>query len=271
MNTQESVLTKRQVRKFGPKYWRPGEVIKAEVRFDDECGNGHNTFSITGEILSTDRRKIDPFLAGGMLHEEIAEAFPELAPFLKWHLCSTDGPMHYPGNALYLAGERDCWGTLKGEVQSWRKSIRWHSFPITWTGPESFISWLGERTPEVLGDLEILPIEHGPDAHGYKFKPKWTFGGFAEKWHECPFDSEQEAVEFQQALRLGFEIVKTPASYGEGKERELDSARHCAVWPEATDEELCLPTEELKAKLEARLPALMAEFRAAVESLGFVW
>jgi hypothetical protein len=43
------------------------------------------------------------------------------------------------------------------------------------------------------------------------------------------------------------------------------------VWPDATDEELSVPPEELKAKLEARLPGLLAEFRAAVESLGFVY
>lgn len=55
----------------------------------------------------------------------------------------------------------------------------------------------------------------------------------------------------------------------EGKERELGLARQAACWPEATDEQLCLPKEELAKLLLARLPALMAEFKAAVESLGF--
>lgn len=58
---------------------------------------------------------------------------------------------------------------------------------------------------------------------------------------------------------------------GEGKARDLDAARRCAIWPEATDAELSVEPEELKAALLARLPSLLAEFRAAVESLGFVF
>ena len=58
---------------------------------------------------------------------------------------------------------------------------------------------------------------------------------------------------------------------GEGKARELDHARSSAVWPEATDAELMQEPEALKAALLARLPALMAEFKSAVESLGFVY
>jgi len=39
-----------------------------------------------------------------MLHDEIGKHFPELAPFLKWHLMSSDAPMHYVANARYWAG-----------------------------------------------------------------------------------------------------------------------------------------------------------------------
>jgi hypothetical protein len=56
---------------------------------------------------------------------------------------------------------------------------------------------------------------------------------------------------------------------GEGKERDLSAARSCAIWPEATDEELSSP--DLKEKLEARLPQLLADFRQAVEFLGFTF
>ena len=56
---------------------------------------------------------------------------------------------------------------------------------------------------------------------------------------------------------------------GEGKARELDAARHAAIWPDATDAELTNPG--LKERLDARLPALLAEFRAAVEELGFTY
>jgi len=41
------------------------------------------------------------------------------------------------------------------------------------------------------------------------------------------------------------------------------------VWPDATDEDLTAPG--LRERLDARLPGLLMEFRAAMEELGFVW
>jgi hypothetical protein len=58
---------------------------------------------------------------------------------------------------------------------------------------------------------------------------------------------------------------------GEGKARDLKAARESACWPEATDEQLCLPKEELKKLLEERLPSLMQQFRKGVEEAGFSW
>ncbi len=57
--TEESTLTKRQRAKFGPAhidYHGTPATIIAEVRYDDDCGNGHNTFSITGTIRAIDKR-----------------------------------------------------------------------------------------------------------------------------------------------------------------------------------------------------------------------
>jgi len=67
----ESVLTKNQKKVFGPRPitgWGDRALIKAEVRYDDECNNGHNSFSITGEIFIPGRRDCE---ACGCLHEEI--------------------------------------------------------------------------------------------------------------------------------------------------------------------------------------------------------
>ncbi len=41
------------------------------------------------------------FEAGGCIHENIAEHFPELAPYIKWHLFDWNGPMHYIANTMY--------------------------------------------------------------------------------------------------------------------------------------------------------------------------
>ena len=47
---------------------------------------------------------------------------------------------------------------------------------------------------------------------------------------------------------------------------DLAAARSCAIWPDATIEQL-----RDKDQLLARLPALMAEFRTDIESAGFVY
>ena len=176
-----STLTKSQSKTFGPVYWEEkGKKyqITANVRYDDKCNNGHNSFSITADIKSSFSGQVWSEESGGCCHAEVAEHFPLLAPLIKWHLTSSEGPMHYISNAVYHAGDKDCHGLRKGEFRQYGRT-------------------------------------------------------------------------------------------GEGKERDLEAARSCAVWPEATDEELSAP--DLEQKLLARLPALMAEFKLAVESLGFTY
>jgi hypothetical protein len=121
-----TTLTKKQTRELSKTFTENGReyVIVAEVRHDDSCGNGHNTFAITGSVY---RHPVARFPHGtiksepircGCIHEEIAEHFPELQHLIRWHLCSTDGPLHYVANTLYLAGDRDCWGLQKGQVNA---------------------------------------------------------------------------------------------------------------------------------------------------------
>lgn len=277
--TTESTLTKRQRAKFGPKhldYFGTPATITAEVRYDDDCGNGHNTFSITGVIRATDHR-INPRdngeLAGGCLHDEIARRFPELAPLIKWHLCSSDGPMHYVANTVYHASDRDYNGRHKGEPSNFKHAVQFGNNPIQHELRASFAKFLQAYRAGVSGDFdfEVIRYDHeNRPGDSYKFAPKYTFGGYGEKWHECPFDTEAEALNFLQALQHNSpKFLSIPTAWSEGKERDLDGARHVAIWPEATNEDLTAPG--LKERLEARLPKLLTEFRAAVESLGFTW
>lgn len=167
MTLPESVLVKNQKRVYGPRFYHEGDreyKITVTVRYDDQCGNGHNSFSITADIRTSSGVEV----AGGCCHDEVAKHFPELAPFIKWHLTSSDGPMHYIANTSYWAGKN----------------------------------------------------------------PEWCNG-------------------------------KT------GSPPNLNFARSCAVWPDATDAELTEPG--LEQRLAARLPALMAQFKSAVESLGFTY
>ena len=222
----ESVLTKKQVKVFGPRpypQYHERALIKATVRYDDQCGNGHNSFAITGEVYIPGHRDCETC---GMLHEDIAVAFPELAPFLKWHLVSSDGPMHYLANTLYHAGDRDHNGLRKGETRQIRN------------GKTGLLAW---QLTSVDADGNALA----------KDLPQYV-------------DSATRPPAPNIRLEyLPWNIV------GEGKGRELDNARSSAVWPDATDEELT--SSDLEQRLKDRLPRLMAEFKQAIESLGFTY
>ena len=270
-NATSSRVFKRQRLKFGPKVFHQDGTkyrITANVRFDDDCGNGHNTFSVTGDIDRWQRgRWVDD--AGGCIHDEIRAHFPELAPLIKWHLCSSDGPLHYIANTTHFAGDRDFWGRRAGEPSAWARGVRFGSNPIIHRFGRAFMDYLEACSPPY--DMEVLRCDHRDRGKpgAYQYSPKWMLGAVWE-WHCAPFGTEQEALDFLGALQTcSPEFVKVPTAYSEGKARELDAARSAAIWPDATDEELTAPG--LAERLEARLPALLADFRAAIESIGLKW
>ena len=118
----KSILTKNQSTTKEKTYTKNGTTyrIKATIRYDDRCGNGHNTFSITGKIderLKNGRWRED---CGGCIHDEMAKHFPELKNAIRFHLMSSDEPMHYIANTMYHASDRDCHGLKKGEKRQIR-------------------------------------------------------------------------------------------------------------------------------------------------------
>jgi hypothetical protein len=221
------VLVKHQVKTYGPKFYTEDGTryrITAKVRYDDQCGNGHNSFSITATI---DRNEcgVWRYDMGGCCHEKVTKHFPQLAPFIKWHLTSSGGPMHYVANTVYLAGERDHHGLLKGEFRQHTSRGKYQ-------------------------------------ADGVEGVPNWEL--------RFPDDFKKDVYAAEKPAPVTLEWVPSGRT-GEGKARELDAARRCAVWPDATDTELMQDSGALEAQLVARLPALIAEFKTAVESLGFTY
>lgn len=256
-----------QVIKFTRHYEKSGVKYRLTVnlRFDDQCNNGHEDFSITGDQYRFERGayREDSF---GCLHNDIAEVFPELVHLIKWHLTNIDGPMYYISNTTFLAGNRDCWGKLKGEPKSYGHGIKFGNSPITHNLSNTLYKFLQDNPC-----AEFVEVPHKNEKTGYQFGPKYAPLGYTDVWHKCPWDTQQEAEEFIQAYALGHEFVTFPTSFGEGKDRKLDAARSAAVWPEATDEQLSLPEEELEKLLLARLPALIEAFKADMLAIGFVW
>lgn len=252
-------------------------IMHANIRFDDSCHNGHNDFAITGHgwYEKVNNRDWD---FGGCCHDLISEIFPELEPLIKWHLVSTDGPLHYVANTLYLAGDMDYNGRRKGEPCSWEKRFRFSAFPtMTFAIKDGLIDALldVQETRRKPGILDIIEVPYtGKDNPNGVYRPKYTLACYpVDAWYKAPFDTRAEALEWQTSLLVteSYEEVKIITAYSQGKERELDAARRAAAWPEATDEQLSLPREELKALLEARLPALQADFRKVIADIGMAW
>lgn len=87
-------------------------ILCAKVSYARLHGNREPYLSITGETFSRRRcaseRRVE--FGGykwwcdslGMLQEDIAKTFPELVPYLDWHLAGPSGPMYYLENGQYF-------------------------------------------------------------------------------------------------------------------------------------------------------------------------
>jgi len=244
-------------------------VMHVKIRFDDECKNGHQSFSITADVYTVESRRQKDIAASGCMNDEIANIFPELVPLIKWHLMSTDGPMHYIANTVYRASDRDANGRRKGEASAWRTVVYFGNSPVSHAVSEKLAQWIEQHPRPQVKEIQH-PDKGKPGA--YQFAPKYTFNGFCERRHECPFNDEETARQWAAAFNtIDYRFDRITTGYSEGKTRDLDAARSSAVWPDATDEELSTERDTLKAALEARLPGLIAEFRADMERIGFLW
>jgi hypothetical protein len=250
-----------------------GGRLTVWLSFQDNPRNGHNTFHATGVIMTTEAKKHRDIAASGMLHEEIAAIFPEIAHLLKWHGVSTDGPCHYLANTVYLAGDKDCRGLRTGEPWAFNDCVQFGDNPVKHAlKSRRFVAFLQNCVSLNGGnrfDLEVIRYDHS-DRETYR--PKFTYGGYANAWHECPFDTEREALDFLYALQnCSPKFVRVSTIFSKGKQRELDGARRTAVWPDATDDDLMAEPDDLRAALVARLPKLLGEFKRDILAAGFLW
>lgn len=283
LNTQTGLFVNQTFmasRPYSEEGYRAGSRITVEIRFDDSCRNGKQSFAITGHVQEP---RMSDWSKGGCIHDDIAKYFPELSHLIRWHLFDTSGPMHYVANTVYHASNLAN-GYAAGQACQWDRVIKFGSFPMTRPIKKAFSDWL-----ESVRDAQTTMAKTNPNrpawppvpvavAHDkkpgdtYDFADKYTFAGFECKWYECPFDTLNDAQEYADALAFApFTIERRPTAYSKGKTRDLDAARSCAVWPDATDEELCAPPDELKAALMARAPNLIREFRADMDACGMLW
>jgi hypothetical protein len=138
------------VKKTFRKELSDGSVLVASVRFDDECKNGHNTFAIMADLYEETRRNGEQSVVNSRgkkryltsyrcQHDLVAAHFPELAPLIKWHLTSTDGPMYYVADTVYHA--------QKGRLDYARRSAITPDATLAELGDEE---WLLARLPALM-------------------------------------------------------------------------------------------------------------------------
>jgi hypothetical protein len=258
----ESILTTNQKKII--EVARPEGKMVVQLRYDDECGNGHNTFSMTATLYSGRRED-----GGGCCHDEITKYRSDLIPYVKWHLCSSNGPLHYLANSLYLASDKDHYGYRKGEPCRWEEKIKFGDFPMLFTVDKAMRSLL--KSDFNWSKAEIEEFQH-PKGSSY-LKPQYRVKGYEEfagvgsdPWYKCSHSTRLELEQFIECCqKYPVDIVRTVTDYSDGKTPELEAARNAAIWPNAELEDFT------KEKLEARLPKLLEEFKADMESLGFTY
>ena len=237
--------------------------MKVVIRYDDECGNGHNSFSITGTTYRDNKE-----WGCGCIHDDIAKFAPELAHLIKWHLTSSDGPMYYIANTMYHARDTDTKDKKAGDPIAFDTVLKFNGMPFTFKEFErGFFDYLKSNRNN-FNKIEVVEVPYdGKDS--YDFAPNYSLTGFDIKnasgeWYKAPFKTRGKAIEFLTALQNNkFRMVKHATKWCQSVKPDIEAARRCAVWEDATIEQL-----QSKEALKARLPALMHEFKAVIESLG---
>lgn len=206
-------------------------VIRFEARFDDNCRNGHNDFAITGEVW---RSTHDGRKVGGD--------------------CESCGCIH---------------DDVAERFPEVAHVIKWHLTGET--GPMHYVA----NAVYLAGDRDHNGLRAGESRqlrNGRTGLPSWQLVAVDYAGNEIAKHGLQKYLDAETQPTASCRLEYRPwCRIGEGKARELDKARSAAVWPEATDAELSVDPAELRAALEARLPALLAEFRAMIEASGFIW
>lgn len=173
------------------------------------------------------------------------------------HSFAITGDIRYKGERSWVSG-----GCIHEEIAKYfpelKPLIKWHLFDQT--GPMHYVA----NTLYLAGDRDCWGLRKGEQRqirNGRTGELAWIRKGADTKYHDGPeAPTDTVTLAWEPWMRTG-----------EGKARQLDAARSVAVWPEATDAELCQEPEALKAALLARLPALIAAFRADMDACGFAW
>jgi len=266
-NLPVSILTKNQ-KKIERTSWEEDwnkYSMTVEIRYDDECWNWHNSFAITAYIKENGRDYM-----WWCCHDEIVKHIPHLKKYIKWHMTSSDGPWGYIANTMYYARDRDYeWVEIWDPVK-WNTRFKFYKYPFTFKEHSTWF-WEYLNTINEFDWIYVEEIKYDWE-DTYDFWPNYSLTWFIKenenkKWYKAPFKSKREAEEFLEALKLStYSFIEIPYEWRKAVEPNLEAARNCALWEDATLEQL-----NNKELLEERLPGLMKEFKSDMEELWFTY
>lgn len=103
MNNLKEVTKTDNLRVVKTGIFADGRQYRAVIRLNDECKNGHEDFSITGDIWEKGKPKTDRYMiTGGAIGDELAKLNKNFALINKLHLCDANGiPMHATANMFF--------------------------------------------------------------------------------------------------------------------------------------------------------------------------
>lgn len=199
--------------------------LAVTASWGDPCGNGANRFYVSYRVVVEGTDRESEYQSWGDVPKTVRDTMPKsISDLKKWNGVHSAGPWCYIENTLYMAGNRDHHGLLKGE----RRQIR----------------------------------------NGRTGQPSWRLAFVDSKGEET--EKPKQYLDSGERPTTDVSIAYIPwERIGEGKERQLDAARDTAVWPDATDEELC--ASDLETRLRDRFDAMLTEFHKVVTGLGFTW
>lgn len=268
----ESVITYDQKKTFTKKWltihWEKWYTFTVTIRYDDDCKNWHNSFSITWSYYIPWKRNSTEW--GWCCHELIAEHFPELSRYIKWHFMNSDWPMHYIPNTLYWARNKTHTDKEVWEPTRFNTTFKFVEYPFTF---EEHKEWFWEYLDSIknFNSISIEEVIYDWD-NNHNFSPSFSFTWFIKeeekkKWYRAPFMHKHKAEEFLIALQSSpFTYIEVPYQWCEPVDPNLEAARRSAIWPDATLEQL-----NNQSLLLRRLPQLISEFINDIEELWFTY
>lgn len=223
-------------------------IVLITLKYEPKDRTGKDVFTVNAEwfgnqsdaegiSLQHESGYILPRIATGNVQSAINKYFPDLRDVLPFDGFSWDLLDKSVENAMKCLDDRDQNGLRHGE----KRQRETKAGGLLWIPDISFLT---------------VVFPHG--------EPRWTNTWSSGNYIVSPTKPPDIITD---NVRITW---KPDMLEGRGNHRNYYRARETAFWPDATNEELSLPSEEMEKVLRGRITKLMSDFVAMTEKYGLV-